>query len=43
MPLANTEAMNMRLRLISQSIAKDKYAVIVLDQATWHRSSKLAI
>ncbi|MFN7094682.1 MAG: IS630 family transposase [Burkholderiales bacterium] len=42
MPLANTEAMNMHLRLISQSIAKGKHAVIVLDQATWHRSSKLA-
>jgi len=43
LPQADTEAMQQFLDGFAQTIAADEHVVIVLDQAGWHRSSKLRI
>ena len=39
-PGCNTEAMNIHLDLISQRIGPGRHALLILDQAGWHESSK---
>ncbi|MDC9727640.1 MAG: IS630 family transposase [Candidatus Thioglobus sp.] len=41
LPLANTDGMIEHLRLISQSTPKDRYAVVIMDRAAWHTTSKI--
>ena len=41
MPFCNTEAMNLQLAEISQAVAIDAHAVLLMDQAGWHTSDKL--
>lgn len=43
MPRCNTEAMTLHLREISKAVARDAHAVVLLDQAGWHMSGKLAV
>ena len=43
MPYADTPAMQARLAEISAAIAPGAHAVLVLDQAGWHMSSKLEV
>jgi len=43
LPKCNTAAMAMHLREIAQAVAPGAHAVVVLDQAGWHSSTKLAI
>lgn len=42
-PYANTEAMNMHLKEISQGIRKATHAIVVLDKAGWHTTKKLKV
>ena len=43
LPFCNTAAMNLQLAEISQAIAADAHAVLLLDQAGWHTSDKLEL
>ena len=43
MPFADTEAMQAHLAEISAAVAPAAHAVLVLDQAGWHVSSRLAV
>ena len=43
MPYADTEAMAEHLRLISEEVAPNAHAVILLDQAGWHMTPKLEV
>lgn len=43
LPRCNTDAMNAHLREISLHVAPDAHAVVILDQAGWHRSRGLAV
>ncbi len=43
MPFADTEAMQAHLAEISDAVAPDAHAVLVLDQAGWHVSGRLAV
>ena len=43
MPYADTEAMAEHLRLISEEVAQNAHAVILLDQAGWHMTPKLEV
>ena len=43
MPKVNTESMQIHLQLISEQIPLGRYALIVLDRAGWHTSSKLKL
>lgn len=43
LPYANTSAMLKHLEAVSQSIPKDRHAVLVLDQAAWHTTSKVKV
>ena len=43
MPHANTEAMQAHLAEISAAVDPGAHAVLVLDQAGWHRSTQLAV
>ena len=42
-PGCNTETMNIHLDLISQRIGRGRHALLILDQAGWHESSKKLI
>ena len=41
LPFCNTAAMNLDLAEISQAVAADAHAVLLMDQAGWHTSDKL--
>ena len=41
LPYANTEAMGHQLQLVSQAVPAKRHAVLVLDRAGWHTTSKL--
>ena len=41
LPFCNTAAMNLHLAEISQAVAEDAHAILLLDQAGWHTSEKL--
>ena len=43
LPACNSEAMNLHLAEISREIAPGKHAILLLDQAGWHLSSRLAV
>jgi hypothetical protein len=43
LPACNTEAMNLHLAEIATEVAPGKHAVLVLDQAGWHLSARLAV
>jgi len=43
LPACNTEAMNLHLTEIATAIAPGKHAVLLLDQAGWHLSSRLTV
>ena len=41
LPVANTDAMLIHLEHISSAIPQRRYAVLVLNQATWHTTKRL--
>ena len=43
LPFCNIEAMNLHLAEISQAVAADAHAVLLVDQAGWHSSDKLVL
>jgi transposase len=43
LPACNTEAMALHLAEISQAVAPDAHAVLLMDQAGWHTTDKLAL
>ena len=43
MPYCDTHAMGEHLKLISAEVAPGAHAILLLDQAGWHTSSKLAV
>lgn len=43
LPHCNTEAMNLHLAEIATQIAPGAHAVLILDQADWHLSGRLAV
>ncbi len=43
LPHCNTEAMNLHLAEIATQIAPGAHAVLILDQAGWHLSGRLAV
>ena len=43
LPFCNTAAMNLHLTEISQAVATDAHAVLLIDQAGWHTSDKLEL
>jgi transposase len=43
MPWADTHAMNLHLAEISQAVDPDAHAVVILDQAGWHTTKRLAV
>ena len=43
LPACNTEAMNLHLAEIATEIAPGKHAILLLDQAGWHLSARLAV
>jgi len=43
LPNANTEAMQLHLEEISRQVAKGAHAVLLLDRAGWHTTSKLDV
>jgi hypothetical protein len=43
MPRCTTEAMGLHLAEIAQAIAPGAHAVLLLDQAGWHTTKKLAV
>jgi len=42
-PSVNTELINQHLRFISEEAGQDAHVVLVIDQAGWHRSKRLAV
>ena len=43
MPWCNTEAMNLQLAAISEKVAPDRHAALLLDQAGWHLTPQLVV
>ncbi len=43
LPRCNTAAMNLHLAAISADVAPGRHAALLLDQAGWHLSPKLAV
>jgi transposase len=43
MPACNTEAMNLHLAEIATEVAPGAHAVLLVDQAGWHLSSRLVV
>ncbi len=43
LPACNTYAMNLHLAEIARNVAKSAHAVLVVDQAGWHMTDKLAV
>lgn len=43
LPRCTTEAMALHLKEISRTVAPDAHAVLLLDQAGWHTSTKLSV
>ena len=43
LPWCNSMTMNLHLAEISQAVATDAHAVVLLDQAGWHISAKLKV
>ena len=43
LPWCNTEAMNLQLTAVSAKVEPGRHAVLLLDQAGWHMTTKLAV
>jgi transposase len=43
LPVCNSATMTMQLAEVSQAVSAGAHAVMLLDQAGWHTSSKLAV
>jgi len=43
LPYCNSAAMSLHLAEISQAVAPDAHAVLIMDQAGWHTSTKLEV
>jgi hypothetical protein len=43
LPACNTEAMNLHLAEIAKTVAPGAHAVLLVDQAGWHMSMRLAV
>ena len=43
LPACNTEAMNLHLVEIAQTVAPGAHAVLLVDQAGWHLSTRLVV
>jgi hypothetical protein len=43
MPFANTEAMQMHLEEVSRTVARGAHAVVLMDRAGWHTTSRLNV
>ena len=43
LPRCTSEAMSLHLAEISQAVARDAHALVLLDQAGWHQSRRLVI
>jgi DDE superfamily endonuclease len=43
LPACNTEAMNLHLAEIATQVAPGRHAIVLLDQAGWHLSSRLVV
>ena len=43
LPYCNSAAMSLHLAEISQTVAPDAHAVLIMDQAGWHTSTKLQV
>jgi hypothetical protein len=43
LPACNTEAMNLHLSEIAKTVAPGAHAVLLVDQAGWHMSMRLAV
>ncbi len=43
MPCVNAQAMQAHLETISQDVAKNAHAVVVLDRAGWHTTKRLRV
>jgi transposase len=43
LPRCNTQAMNLHLAEIAEAVAPGAHAVLLLDQAGWHTTDKLAV
>src|SRR5476649_2435375 len=43
LPACNTEAMNLHLAEIAKTVAPGAHAVLLVDQAGWHMSTRLAV
>jgi hypothetical protein len=43
LPACNTEAMNLHLAEIATEVAPGRHAIVLLDQAGWHLSSRLVV
>jgi transposase len=43
LPRCTTEAMSLQLAEISQAVAPEAHALVLLDQAGWHLSTRLAV
>lgn len=41
LPSSNTEAMNLHLQAISERVAQNKHAVVIVDNAGWHHAGEL--
>ncbi|MBX3367723.1 MAG: IS630 family transposase [Phycisphaeraceae bacterium] len=42
-PQVNTETMNVFLRMLSEELAADEHAILIMDQAGWHKSRRLKL
>lgn len=42
-PHFNTGTMNVFLRMLSEELKSDEHAVLIMDQAGWHKSKQLAV
>ena len=43
MPACNTEAMNLHLAVIAATVAPAAHAILLVDQAGWHLSTRLLV
>lgn len=43
LPLANTDAMQLHLEAIADTIAPDAHAVVLMDRAGWHKADRLEV
>lgn len=43
LPICNGAAMNLHLQEISANVAPGSHAIVILDQAGWHRSKTLKV